>query len=51
MGRQCEATLYFVDPTYLPMTFTFDATSCESTQVNSFRIPEASPNGPVDIVW
>lgn len=51
MKRQCEATVYFLNPYYLPMTFSFSATLCDSEQVNKFQIPKYTPNGEADVVW
>jgi hypothetical protein len=49
MGRQCEVTLSFADPSFLLITFAFNLITCDSKQINTFNIPKYSPNGRVDI--
>lgn len=51
MSRECEATLYFDDTSFLPVTIAFDATSCDTQQINRFTVPKNVPNGEVDVIW
>ncbi|KAI0399795.1 hypothetical protein F4802DRAFT_533273 [Xylaria palmicola] len=50
-GRQCQATLYFSDPMFLPLTYHFDNISCDGLAVTTFSMPEGLPNGDGCVVW
>ncbi|KAI1191541.1 hypothetical protein F5B17DRAFT_382257 [Nemania serpens] len=50
-GRQCQATLYFADPLFLPIIYSFENISCDGLAVTSFRVPKGVPNGTGCVVW
>ncbi|KAI1152488.1 hypothetical protein F4825DRAFT_418819 [Nemania diffusa] len=50
-GRQCQATIYFSDPMFLPITYHFDNISCDGLAVTSFRVPTEVPDGVGCVVW
>ncbi|KAM5353333.1 hypothetical protein ACJZ2D_016765 [Fusarium nematophilum] len=51
METRCEATMYFSDPSFLPVRYSFEALACDGGQVLKFKVPEESPNGDVDVIW
>ncbi|KAI0976394.1 hypothetical protein F4678DRAFT_482589 [Xylaria arbuscula] len=50
-GRQCQATIYFSDPMFLPITYHFQNISCNGLAVTSFTVPTEVPNGVGCVVW
>ncbi|KAI1291137.1 hypothetical protein F5Y03DRAFT_400980 [Xylaria venustula] len=50
-GRQCQATIYFSDPLFLPITYHFENISCDGLAVTSFTVPIGVPNGIGCVVW
>ncbi|WQF89392.1 hypothetical protein CDEST_14406 [Colletotrichum destructivum] len=44
-NNRCEATLQFLDPTYLPITWTFDPANCKGQQLGQFVVPKSAPSG------
>ena len=48
---QCEATLDFSHPNFLPIKFGFKALECIGLQKAEFTIPMEAPNGDALILW
>ncbi|KAI9760838.1 MAG: hypothetical protein M1840_002200 [Geoglossum simile] len=48
---QCEATIDFSHPNFLPVKFGFKALECIGPQKAEFTIPVEAPNGDAFILW
>lgn len=51
MERRCEATIQFSDPSFLPMSYSFESVPCDGLQINVFTIPDGVPNGEAVVIW
>ena len=47
----CEATLSFAEPDFLPISALAQRRNCSGAQVAKMQIPEAAPNGTAAIQW
>ncbi|KAK7435240.1 hypothetical protein CaCOL14_000335 [Colletotrichum acutatum] len=50
LNRRCEATVYFADPNFLPISYSFEA-KCPDRKINNFVMPLGAPNGEAHITW
>ncbi|KAF4468239.1 hypothetical protein FALBO_4858 [Fusarium albosuccineum] len=51
MENRCEAALYFSDPSFLPVRYSFKSLDCDGGQILTFTVPKGSPSGDFDIIW
>ncbi|RSL89857.1 hypothetical protein CEP52_014774 [Fusarium oligoseptatum] len=47
----CTASLYFENPDFLPITYTFKSIPCVNTGRASFPVPLGAPSGEAYITW
>ncbi|KAK2011599.1 hypothetical protein LZ32DRAFT_659430 [Colletotrichum eremochloae] len=50
LNRRCEATIFFADPNFLPISYSFDS-ECSGSKINSFKLPIGAPNGEAHVSW
>lgn len=43
--------MYFDDPAFLPIRYSFKQVRCDGWRLHRFDVPKDVPNGQVDIVW
>lgn len=49
---RCEAAVYFADPVFLPIRYSFDpAPQCQGLKTLNFDVPRGVPNGEAQVVW
>ncbi|KAI7773179.1 hypothetical protein LA080_011634 [Diaporthe eres] len=51
VGQPCKATLSFLDPNFLPVSYYFEAMSCNGQYLTSILIPTRTPNGDAYVTW
>ncbi|KAJ3494052.1 hypothetical protein NLG97_g4323 [Lecanicillium saksenae] len=48
---RCEASVSLDDPEFLPVTYTFDASNCDTSFIASFQVPSGLSAGDGYITW